>query len=108
MFVASIWLAVAETAFVRMNRVRAMGLADDGRRGAAKLAKLLERPEATVNGILLLVLVTQLSSAYLLGILLERQLGTLGIVIGLLIQLVLFFVVGEVVPKTFAILHTDR
>ena len=56
MFHASIWLAAAETAFVRMNRVRAMGLADEGRRGAAKLAKLLERPEATVNGILLLVL----------------------------------------------------
>ena len=108
MFLASIWLAAAETAFVRMNRVRAMGLADEGQRGAAKLAKLLERPEATVNGILLLVLVTQLSSAYLLGILLDRQLGAIGIVLGLVIQLVLFFVVGEVVPKTYAILHTDR
>jgi CBS domain containing-hemolysin-like protein len=54
------------------------------------------------------VLVTQLTSAYLLGILLDRQLGTLGIVLGLVIQLVLFFVVGEVVPKTYAIQHTDR
>jgi putative hemolysin len=108
LFLASVWLAVAETSFIRMNRVRALALEEEGRRGATKLSQLLTRPEATVNGILLLVLVSQLSSAYLLGILLDRQLGTVGIVIGLFIQLVLFFVVGEVVPKTYAILHTDR
>jgi CBS domain containing-hemolysin-like protein len=108
LFLASVWLAVAETSFIRMSRVRALALADEGRRGAHKLARMLERPEATVNGILLLVLVSQLSSAYLLGILLDRQLGTVGIVIGLLVQLVLFFVIGEVVPKTYAILHTDQ
>jgi CBS domain containing-hemolysin-like protein len=108
LFLASVWLALAETAFIRMNRVRALALAEEGRKGAAKLERLLQRPEATVNGILLLVLVSQLSSAYLLGILLDRQLGAIGVVIGLVVQLILFFVVGEVVPKTYAILHTDR
>ncbi len=108
LFLASVWLSVAETAFIRMNRVRAMALADEGRRGAAKLATMLGRPEATVNVILLLVLVSQLSSAYLLGILLDGRIGAVGVVIGLVVQLVLFFVVGEVVPKTYAILHTDR
>jgi CBS domain containing-hemolysin-like protein len=108
LFVASVWLALAETAFIRMNRVRALALTEEGRKGAAKLERMLQRPEATVNGILLLVLVSQLSSAYLLGILLDRQLGAIGVVIGLVVQLILFFVVGEVVPKTYAILHTDR
>jgi len=108
LFLASVWLSVAETAFIRMSRVRAMALADEGRRGAAKLAKMLGRPEATVNVILLMVLVSQLSSAYILGILLDGRIGALGVVIGLVLQLVLFFVVGEVVPKTYAILHTDR
>jgi len=108
LFLASVWLALAETAFIRMNRVRALALAEEGRKGAAKLERMLQRPEATVNGILLLVLVSQLSSAYLLGILLDRQLGAIGVVIGLVVQLILFFVVGEVVPKTYAILHTDR
>jgi CBS domain containing-hemolysin-like protein len=56
---------------------------------------------------LFLVLVTQLTSSYLLGILLDRHLGTIGIVIGLVLQLMLFFVVAEVVPKTYAIQHTD-
>ena len=108
LFTASTLLALTEMAFARMSRVRALALTDEGRRGAAKLASMLEHPERTINSLLLLVLVTQLTSAYLLGILLDRQLGTLGIVLGLVIQLVLFFVVGEVVPKTYAILHTDR
>jgi len=69
---------------------------------------MLEHPERTINSLLLLALVSQLSSAYLLGILLDRQLGAIGIVIGLVVQLVLFFVVAEVVPKTYAIQHTDR
>ena len=72
LFLASVWLAVAETAFIRMNRVRALALADEGHRSAAKLERMLQRPEATVNGILLLVLVRQISSAYLLGIILDR------------------------------------
>ena len=108
LFIASILLALTEMAFARMSRVRARALADEGRRGAARLAAMLEHPERTINSLLLLVLVTQLTSAYLLGILLDRQLGTLGIVLGLVIQLVLFFVVGEVIPKTYAIQHTDR
>lgn len=108
LFIGSIFLSLAEMAFSRMNRVRAMSLADEGRKGAAKLVRMLEHPERTINSLLLLALVSQLSSAYLLGILLDRQLGAIGIVIGLVVQLVLFFVVAEVVPKTYAIQHTDR
>ena len=108
MFLGSILLSLSEMAFSRMSRVRAMSLADEGRKGADKLARMLEHPERTINSLLFLVLVAQISSAYLLGIILDRQLGAIGIVIGLVVQLVLFFVVAEVVPKTYAIQHTDR
>lgn len=108
LFVGSILISLAEMAFSRMNLVRALSLADEGRRGADKLARMLEHPERTINSLLLLALVAQLTSAYLLGILLDRQLGAIGIVVGLVVQLVLFFVVAEVVPKTYAIQHTDR
>ena len=40
--------------------------------------------------------------------LLEGTAGALGVVIGIVLQIVLFFVVGEVAPKTYAIQHTDR
>jgi putative hemolysin len=108
LFLASIVLALAEMAFARMNRVRALSLAEEGRRGAEKLARLLEHPERTINSLLLLVLIAQLTSAYLLGILLDHVFGAIGIIVGLVVQLILFFVVAEVVPKTYAIQHTDR
>jgi CBS domain containing-hemolysin-like protein len=108
LFLASIWLAVAETAFVRMNRIRALALSEEGSRRARWLVNMLERPEQTLNVVLLLVLVTQLTSASLLGVLLEGTAGTLGVVLGIVLQLILFFTVGEVIPKTYAIQHTER
>jgi putative hemolysin len=108
LFLASIYLALAETAFVRMNRIRAIALEEDGRKHAARLVAMLERPEETLNVVLLLVLVSQLSSATLLGVLLEGNAGALGVVIGIILQIVLFFVIGEVAPKTYAVQHTER
>jgi CBS domain containing-hemolysin-like protein len=108
LFALSIYLAVAETAFVRMSRVRALALAEDGSKGARRLASLLEHPTETLNSVLLLVLVTQLTSATLLGVLLGSLAGTLGVLLGVVLQVVVFFVVGEVAPKTFAVQHTDR
>ena len=57
------------------------------------LATMLERPEQTLNIVMLLVLVTQLTSATLLGVLLEGSAGALGVVIGIVLQIFLFFVV---------------
>jgi CBS domain containing-hemolysin-like protein len=108
LFLFSIVLAMAEMAFARMNRIRALALEEEGRKGAARLARLLEHPERTINSLLLLVLVSQLTTASLLGILLERQFGAMGVLIGLVLQIVLFFVIGEAAPKTYAIQHTDR
>jgi CBS domain containing-hemolysin-like protein len=108
LFVASIFFALSETAFVRMNRIRALALAEEGNKRAARLATLLEQPEQTLNSVLLLVLVSQLTTATLLGVLLEGTAGALGVVIGIVLQIVLFFVIGEVAPKTFAVQHTER
>src|SRR6478672_1290866 len=98
LFLVSGVLAMAETAFTRMSRVRALALEEEGRSGATRLARLLERPERTLNSLLLVILVCQLVSANLTGVLLEAHLGTIAV----------FFVFFEVVPKTFAIQHTDR
>ena len=48
---------VAETAFTRMSRIRALSLEEEGRKGAHRLAQMLERPERTLNVLLLLILV---------------------------------------------------
>ena len=108
LFVLSIFFAASETAFTRMSRIRAIALAEDGNRRAARLASMLEHPERTLNVVLLMVLVAQLTSATLIGVLLEGSAGALGVVIGIVLQIVLFFVIGEVAPKTFAVQHTER
>ena len=108
LFLISIVLAMAETAFTRMSRIRALSLEEEGRKGAHRLARMLEKPEQTLNVLLLLVLVSQLTSASLLGALLERSFGGAGLFIGLVIQILLYFVIGEVAPKTYAIQNPDR
>jgi putative hemolysin len=107
LFLASIWLALVETAFTRMSRVRALALEDEGRRGAGRLARMLEHPERTLNVVYLLALFCQLTTGSLVGFVLSRVVGPWGFAIGILVQFVVFFVVGEVAPKTYALQHTD-
>ena len=108
LFVLSIFFAASETAFVRMNRIRAIALEEEGDKRAHRLVQMLEHPEQTLNVVLLLVLVCQLTVATLIGVLLEGTAGGWGIVIGIVLQIFLFFVIGEVAPKTFAVQHTER
>ena len=67
LFLFSTLLALSETAFVRTSRIRAIALDEDGRKGAGRLVRMLERPEATLNSLLFLLLLSQLTSASLLG-----------------------------------------
>ena len=88
-----------------MNRVRAMALEEEGRKGAARLVKMLEDPTATLNSVLLLVLVTQLTSATLLGVVLEGVAGTLGLIIGVvLLGIVLGLVAVQALSRILAFL----
>jgi CBS domain containing-hemolysin-like protein len=107
LFLASIWLALIETAFTRMRRVRALALEEDGHRSAGRLARMLEHPERTLNIVYLLALFCQLTTGSLVGFVLSRAVGAWGFVIGIVLQFVLFFVIGEVAPKTYALQHTD-
>lgn len=101
-------LALAETAFVHTSRIRLMNLADDGDKRAERLLRLLERPEQTLNSVLLLVLACQMISATLLGVVLEPTFGAAGVAVGILLEIVLVFTFAEVAPKTFAIQHSER
>jgi CBS domain containing-hemolysin-like protein len=108
LFVLAVVLAVAETAVLRMSRPKAVALADDDRRGAKTLVKLLDQPEETINAVTLVTLAAQIITANLLGVLLAGQLGAWGLVIGLVLNVVVFFVFAEAAPKTWAIQHSTR
>ncbi len=101
-------LAMAETSLVRMNRIKAKALVDEKKRGARQLARLVENPANFLNPILLLVLICQLVSATLVGIVAEHLFGGLGVLLGIVFEIVVIFVFFEAVPKNWAVQHADR
>ncbi len=101
-------LAMSETSLTRMNRVKALTLVEEGRRGANTLLRLVEHPEQVLNPVLLLVLLCHLVSATLVGILAERLFGAVGVAIATAFEVVVIFVLAEAIPKTYAVQHTDR
>ena len=104
----SVLLALAETSLVRTSRARAMALLDEGRRGARQLVELVEKPERFLSGVLLLVLVSQLVVATLVGILAERWFGGWGVAVATVFEVVVLFVVAEALPKNWAVQNPDR
>jgi CBS domain containing-hemolysin-like protein len=101
-------LALAETSLVRTSRVRAKSLLDERRRGARQLVRLVEHPEKFLNPVLLLVLICQLVSATLVGVLASQWLGALGVLVGTVFEVVVIFVLFEAVPKNLAVHDPDR
>jgi putative hemolysin len=108
LLLASAVLALAETSLVRTSRAKALGLAEEGRRGARVLVKLAENPQGFLNPVLLVVLVCQLVVATLVGILAARWFGAWGVAVAVIFEIVVIFVLGEAVPKNWAVRHPER
>ena len=105
---ASGMLALAETSLVRMNRIKAKAMVDEKRRGARQLARLIEHPAKFLNPILLLVLICQLVSATLVGVVAEHLLGGIGVLVGAAFEVIVIFVFFEAVPKNWAVHNPER
>jgi CBS domain containing-hemolysin-like protein len=101
------FFALAETSLTRINRIKAATMAEQGRRGAGLLARLVEHPERFLNPILLLLLICHVVASILVGILFE-QYGTWGLVIATFLEVVVIFVLAEAAPKTWAVQHPER
>jgi CBS domain containing-hemolysin-like protein len=105
---ASGLLALAETSLVRMNRIKAKAMVDEKRLGARQLARLIEQPAKFLNPILLLVLICQLVSATLVGVVAAHLLGGIGVLVGAAFEVVVIFVFFEAVPKNWAVHNPER
>ncbi|HTZ08746.1 MAG TPA: hemolysin family protein [Acidimicrobiales bacterium] len=105
---ASAVLAMAETALVRINRAKAMALREERRRGSSRLVRLVEHPENFLNSILLVVLVCQLVTATLVGILAERLFGAWGVAAATVFEIAVIFVLAEALPKNWAVYNPER
>jgi putative hemolysin len=101
-------LAMSETALTRVNRVKALTLSEEKRRGSQALVRLVEHPERFLNPVLLLVLLCHLVAATLIGVIAERMFGPVGVAIATAFEVVVVFVLAESLPKTFAVQHPER
>ncbi len=101
-------LAMAETALTRTNRIKALTLQEEGRRGAAALVRLVEHPERFLNPVLFLVLLCHLVAATLVGVVAERAFGPVGVAVAAAFEVVVIFLAAESIPKTYAVQHPDR
>src|SRR5206468_8929460 len=75
---------------------------------ADTLARLVEHPERTLNPVLLLILLTTLTAATLVGIVADHLFGPWGIAIATVFEVVVIFVFAEAAPKTWAVQHGER
>jgi putative hemolysin len=105
---ASAVLALAETSLVRTSQAKARALVEENRRGARTLERLTENPQGFLNPVLLLVLICQLVVATLVGILAAHWFGAWGVAAATVFEIVIIFVLGEAVPKNWAVHHPER
>lgn len=108
LLIALIFLSVAEMGLSRMTRPRAGSLAEKGLRSGKALKRLVDEPERWVNPLLLTVNLFQIVQATLTSIVAGRLFGALGVVIGVLLNVIVFFVLAEAVPKTYAVLYPQK
>ena len=101
-FLTAVVLAAAETALVRVSRVRIAARAEEGSRRADRTLRLLDDLPRVLNTILLVVLLVQIGAATVTGILAERWFGSLGVTIATVVLTIFLFVYSEAIPKTYA------
>jgi len=100
--------AATEIAITRTNRVRAIRLMEEKRRGAAALARITEDPAPYLNVVLLLTLLATIGGTTLATTVAVRHFESAGEIISTIVMTIVLFVFAEVTPKTFAIQQTDR
>jgi CBS domain containing-hemolysin-like protein len=103
-----IFFSAAEMGLSRMSRHKAQSLAYDGNRSGKSLLWLIEEPERWVNPLLLTVNICQTVQATLTGIVAGRLFGAAGVAIGVMLNVLVFFVLAEAVPKTYAVIYPER
>jgi len=105
---ALIFLAIAEMGLSKMTKPRAAAITEDKPRIEPSLTALVDNPEGWINPLLLMVNVCQTVQATLTGIVAGNLFGGVGVAVGVTLNVVVFFVLAEAVPKTYAVLNPDR
>ena len=108
LLVVLIFLAIAEMGLSKMTKPRAAAITEGKPRLGQSLTAIVENPEGWINPLLLMVNICQTVQATLTGIVAGNLFGGVGVAVGVTLNVVVFFVLAEAVPKTYAVLNPDR
>ncbi|MEY3315774.1 MAG: hypothetical protein RL388_398, partial [Actinomycetota bacterium] len=101
-------LSLAEMSLSRITKQKAQALLDQNGKRAKIILKLAEDPTKWVNPLLLTVNIFQTVQATLTGIVSGRLFGAPGVAVGVTLNVIVFFVLAEAVPKTYGLVHPVR
>ena len=101
-------MAASEVAITRTNRVRAVRLQEEGRRGSAALVRIVGDPAPFLNVVLLITLLATIGGTTIATSIAVRHLRGAGEIVSTALMTLVLFVFAEVTPKTFAIQQPDR
>ena len=108
LLVLSALFSSAETALTTVNKIRIRSLAEEGKRSAKTVAKLIEDPSKMISAILIGNNIVNLSASSLTTTLVIEQFNSIpaGVATGILTVLILIF--GEITPKTLATVYNEK
>lgn len=102
------FLSLAEMSLSRITKQKAQALVDQKAKSAKLILRLAAEPTRWVNPLLLTVNIFQTVQATLTGVVAGRLFGAAGVLIGVTLNVIIFFVLAEAVPKTYGLLHPVR
>lgn len=108
LLVGSAFLALAEVALLRVQRVTFAAEADPADASAGRVLRLLDELPVVLNTVLLVVLFAQVCAAAISGYLAQRWFGGIGVTVVAMVVTIVLFIYAEVIPKTMALRAPQR
>ncbi len=108
LLVISAYFSASETALTATSRARIHELARRGNKRAAEVERLTSMRERLIGTILLGNNVVNIAASALATSFLLRAIGPAGVVYATFAMTLLVLIFGEVLPKTYALINSDR
>ena len=101
-------MSAVDSGLVRASKAKAASLREDGRRGADRLARVLDDAPRYLNPVLFLGLAAEVVHAALVGVIAARSFGAGLMALVIALDILVVYVVAEAVPRTWAFQHPEN
>lgn len=108
MVLLACFFSASETGMMAVNRYRLKHLARKGNKAAARVAKLLERPDRLLGVVLIGSTFANIFASSIATLIATHFLGDLGVLIETICLTLVILIFAEITPKTFAALRPQQ